>query len=255
MFIDSHAHLYVKEFDHDRQLVVQRALEAGISKILMPNIDSESIAGMLALEGHYPDLCIPMMGLHPCSVNEDYLSELAVIQEWLKKRKFIAIGEIGIDLYWDRTFWDHQKSAFRQQCEWALEYDIPIVIHSREAIDETIDLVKPYINRGLTGVFHCFTGSVDQAKEIKNMGFYLGIGGVATFKNGQILNVLTEIGMEQIILETDSPYLAPVPYRGKRNEPGYVVLIVEKLANALNISEVEIFEITNQNTLQLFQLI
>ena len=217
--IDTHAHIYAEEFSEDIDLVIDRATEFGISKILMPNIDHESIDGMLELEEKYPDMCYSMIGLHPCSVKADFEKHLYEVEEWLKKRKFLAVGEMGTDLYWDKTFWEEQQEAFRIQCKLALKHDLPVVIHCRETIDETIELVKEFSDQGLKGVFHCFTGNEDQANRITQMGFYLGLGGVATFKNGGLNEVIPLMDKNRIVLETDSPYLAPTPNRGKRNEP------------------------------------
>ncbi|MEZ7854291.1 MAG: TatD family hydrolase [Cyclobacteriaceae bacterium] len=254
MLIETHAHLYSKDFDEDVNQVILRAKEAGIEKILMPNIDSQSIEPMLGLETAYPNFCLPMIGLHPCSVTSNYEDELARVSFWLKKRKFIAIGEIGTDLYWDKTFWPEQQKAFLQQCQWALDYDLPIAIHSRASIAETIDLIRPYVLKGLKGVFHCFSGSIAQAAEIKNLGFYLGIGGVLTFKNGGLNELMAEIGIDHVILETDSPYLAPKPFRGKRNEPAYLTHIVRELSLCLDMNISEISQITSQHAKTLFRL-
>ena len=254
MLIETHAHLYSKDFQKDINQVIFRAKEVGIDKILMPNIDSQSIKPMLAIETSYPNFCFPMMGLHPCSVNYNYENELAEISYWLKKRKFIAIGEIGTDLYWDQSFWSEQQNAFLQQCQWALDYNLPVVIHSRSSIAETIDLIRPYANKGLKGVFHCFSGSISQAKEIKNLGFYLGIGGVLTFKNGGLNELMSKIGIDQIILETDSPFLAPKPCRGKRNEPAYLTHIARELSLCLDMSVEEISKMTTKHAKILFQL-
>jgi TatD DNase family protein len=195
-----------------------------------------------------------MIGLHPCSVTSNYEDELARVSFWLKKRKFIAIGEIGTDLYWDKTFWPEQQKAFLQQCQWALDYDLPIAIHSRASIGETIDLIRPYVLKGLKGVFHCFSGSISQAAEIKNLGFYLGIGGILTFKNGGLSELMAEIGIDHVILETDSPYLAPKPFRGKRNEPAYLMHIVRELSLCLDMKISEISQITSQHAKILFRL-
>jgi len=254
MLIETHAHLYLKDFHKDVNQVILRAKEVGIEKILMPNIDSQSIKPMLAIETSYSNFCLPMIGLHPCSVNSNYENELAEVSYWLKKRKFIAIGEIGTDLYWDQSFWPEQQKAFLQQAQWALDYDLPIVIHSRSSLVETIDLIRPYVIKGLKGVFHCFSGSISQAKEIKDLGFYLGIGGVLTFKNGGLNKLMSEIGIDQIILETDSPFLAPKPHRGKRNEPSYLTHIVRELSLCLGMSMQEISQITTKHAQTLFQL-
>lgn len=250
--IDTHAHIYLEHFSEDVDEVVNRALENGITKILLPNIDSTSIDQMLDLENRYPGICYPMIGLHPCSVKEDFEKELQLVENWLNKRSFLAVGEMGTDLYWDKTFWVQQKEAFRFQCELALKYELPIVIHCRETIDETIELVKTFDGKGLKGVFHCFTGTEDQGKQITDLGFYLGLGGVSTFKNGGMDQVIPHLDQTKIILETDSPYLTPAPHRGKRNEPAYVSLVRDKVAEYLNTSKEAIDELTTANANALF---
>lgn len=250
--IDTHAHIFAEEFKKDITSVIDRAKEFGISKILMPNIDHESIDSMLELEEKYPDICYSMMGLHPCSVKADFQKHLYEVEEWLSKRKFIAVGEMGTDLYWDKTFWEQQKEAFNIQCRLALKHDLPIVIHCRETIDETIALVETFSDRGLKGVFHCFTGNGEQANRITQMGFYLGIGGVATFKNGGLNEVIPFIDKSKIVLETDSPYLAPTPNRGKRNEPAFTRLVAEKVSEYLKLSIQEVDKLTTSNANALF---
>ena len=252
--IDTHAHLFDEQFAADIDQEIEQCKALGINKILLPNIDSESIDPMLSLSDLYPDYCLPMIGLHPCSVFDDFQSQLKWVEDWLSKRKFWAIGEMGTDLYWDKSFWKQQQDAFKSQCELALSADLPIVIHCRETIDQTIEMVKPYASKGLKGVFHCFTGSVEQGKQIMDLGFYLGIGGVVTFKNGGLDRVLPEIGLEQLVLETDSPYLAPTPHRGKRNSPSFLPLICQKIANILEISVSEVSEKTDNNAQSLFKL-
>lgn len=252
ILVDSHAHIYTKEFREDISEVIERAKEVGVERIYMPNIDHESIDDMLELADKYPGYCIPMMGLHPCSVDREFEKQLYEVEAHLNKGGFCAVGEMGTDLYWDKTYFDQQKEAFSIQCELALKHQLPIVIHCRESISETIELVKPFANKGLTGVFHCFTGNVQQAEEVVTMGFKLGLGGVATFKNGGMEPVIKKVALEHILLETDSPYLAPVPNRGKRNEPAYVKLVCEKIA-AIRAKEVEeIGEITTRNSKTLF---
>lgn len=250
--IDSHAHIYLDQFQQDTDEVIQRALKEGITKILLPNIDDTSIESMLALEEKYPGVCYSMMGLHPCSVNDDYERQLQVVEDWLSRKKFIAIGEMGTDLYWDKTFWPQQKEAFHHQCRLAIYYDLPIVIHCRETIDQTIELVSNYSKQGLKGVFHCFTGSVNQARQITDMDFYLGLGGVSTFKNGGMDQVIPFLEKSKVILETDAPYLSPVPHRGKRNEPAYLSHVAQKVAEYWNIPVGEVKEITENNTNKLF---
>ncbi|MBS1553593.1 MAG: TatD family hydrolase [Bacteroidetes bacterium] len=251
-WIDTHAHIYSDEFKPDRQDMLSRAVEADVQRIYMPNIDHTSIDNMLELEAKSAGVCVSMMGLHPCYVKKEFEKELYLVEEWLGKRKFAAVGEIGTDLYWDKTFWGQQQEAFKVQVGWAKKYRLPIVIHCRESIDETIQLLEPMLDGELTGVFHCFSGSVEQAKKIMAMGFYLGIGGVATFKNGGLDKVLPEIGLEKLILETDSPYLAPVPHRGKRNEPAYLPLVAQKICDYKKISEQQLKDVTFANANRLF---
>ncbi|UYQ93192.1 TatD family hydrolase [Chitinophaga horti] len=254
-WIDTHTHLYSHKFESDRTEMIKRALEAGVSQLFMPNIDSSSVDGMLELEAQFPGQCLPMMGLHPCDVKENVESELAIVREWLSKRKFWAVGEIGLDFYWEKTFVPQQYDAFREQIKLALEHDIPIAIHSRESTRECIDVVKELHNGSLTGVFHCFSGSVAEAKEIAEMGFYLGIGGVVTFKKSGLEQVMEEISLEHIVLETDAPYLAPVPYRGKRNESAYVPLVGEKIADIKNLKIEDVAAITSMNARKLFKML
>ena len=252
MLVDTHAHIYLKEFSEDIEEVVGRAQEADVEKILLPNIDETSIDGMLELEQKFPGVCYPMMGLHPCSVKEDFEKQLLIVEDWLEKHSFIAVGEIGTDLYWDKTFWKQQQEAFRFQCELALKHNLPVVIHCRESIDETIELVQEFEERSLRGVFHCFTGTEDQGNKITSMGFYLGIGGVATFKNGGLDKVIPFLDRGKLILETDSPYLSPAPERGKRNEPSKVQLVAEKVASCLDLSLNEVKSLTTRNANTLF---
>lgn len=250
--IETHAHLYLKQFKEDIEEVIDRSKEQGVEKIYLPNIDHKSIDAMLELEDRYPGYCIPMMGLHPCSVDKDFEKELYIVEDWLSQRDFVAIGEMGTDLYWDKTFIEQQKETFKIQSTWAIEKDRPIVIHCRESIDETIALVADLKEDAYRGIFHCFTGTVDQAKEITEMGFMLGIGGVATFKNGGLEPVLEAIGIEHLVLETDSPYLAPVPHRGKRNEPSYLDLVAQKIADVKNLTKNEVAEATAKNSERIF---
>lgn len=251
-WIDSHAHIYLKEFDHDRAEVLRRSDEHNVQKIYMPNIDHTSIDNMLEVEAKNPEQCISMMGLHPCSVNKDFEKELYHVESWLSKRTFAAVGEIGTDLYWDKTYWEQQKEAFNIQVKWARQYELPIVIHCRDSIDQTIDLVEALHDDKLKGVFHCFTGTQEQARRITQLGFYLGIGGVSTFKNGGMDKVIPELDVSTILLETDSPYLSPVPYRGKRNEPAYIPIIAERVAELKKITLEELQLATSTNTQNLF---
>ncbi len=251
-WIDTHAHLYLHQFDHDRPAMLERAMAAGGSAFFLPNIDLESIPAMLALEAAYPDTCFAMMGLHPCSVKEDYQQVLQVMHEWFQKRAFAAIGETGIDLYWDKSTLSLQISALEVQLEWAKNLGLPIVLHTREAVDITTDIVHNAWTPDLRGVFHCFSGTVAQAERIIDMGFYLGIGGVLTYKNGGLEPVIEAFGLRGVVLETDAPYLAPNPYRGKRNESVYVPIVIERLVELTGHSPEEVAHLTTRNARQLF---
>ncbi|QBO59660.1 TatD family hydrolase [Chryseobacterium salivictor] len=251
--IDTHTHLYSEEFDNDRKEMIDRALAKGVSKFYLPAINSETHEKMLALEREYPNRIFSMMGLHPCYVKpESWLQELKLVEEYLNKRPFAAIGEIGIDLYWDKTTLDIQVNAFEQQIDWAVERDLPIVIHTRESFDETFEVLDRKKNPKLRGIFHCFSGDLAQAKRAMDLNFILGIGGVVTFKNGKIDQFLDQIPLDKIVLETDSPYLAPVPHRGKRNESSYLDLVVGKLVNIYNKDFSEIGQITTDNAGRIF---
>lgn len=253
--IDTHTHLFSDQFDEDRHSVIQAALDAGVSKMLLPNIDLESIDAMHQLEKDFPDNCLAMMGLHPCSVTENWESELAVVKEHLFNRKYIAVGEIGMDLYWDKSTLGYQQKAFAQQIEWAKQLKIPIVIHVRDAFNEAFEIVDQLNDDCLTGVFHCFTGTQDQAQHILNYGgFKLGLGGVLTFKNAGLDKVIKDIELNHLILETDSPYLAPHPNRGKRNETSYITYVASKLAEVKGISIEEVAAVTTKNAEELFGL-
>ncbi|MCW3071279.1 MAG: Hydrolase TatD [Bacteroidetes bacterium] len=250
---DTHTHLYSKEFDADRAALIEKAMAAGVTRFFLPNVDSESIPGMFQVEKQYPANCFPMMGLHPCSVNQTYQQELSVVEHWLAKRKFTAIGEIGIDLYWDKTYFEQQQDAFRTQIQWAKKYGLPYVIHSRNAFDETMEIVSEFKNDNIKAIFHCFSGNVEQAEQVIAAGnFKLGIGGVVTFKNSGLDKVVEAIDMKHLVLETDAPYLAPMPYRGKRNEPDYLVLVAKKIAEIKKISLKEVAAITTQNSIDVF---
>ena len=251
--IDTHTHLYAEQFDGDREQMLKRAFGSGVEQFYLPNIDSTSIDSMLALEAAYPEHCFAMMGLHPCSVKENYKEELAIVKNWLEKRPFCAVGEIGIDLYWDKSTFEIQKEAFLTQIDWAIELDLPIVIHSRESTDIIIEILQSVKQEKLRGIFHCFGGSVEQAEAIIDLGFLLGIGGVLTFKKAGLDKTMAEIDLMHVVLETDSPYLAPTPYRGKRNESAYVRLVAEQLAKVKERSLDEVAEITTTNALKLFK--
>ena len=250
--IDTHAHLYAQQFDQDRGDMIARAKAAGVRQFFLPNIDQASIPGMLELEEKYPGECFAMMGLHPCSVKEDYEQQLSTVRAWLDKRPFVAVGEIGIDLYWDKTFVDEQKEAFLRQVHWAKELDLPIVIHSREATDLIIDLLEDLPEGTARGIFHCFGGSPEQAQRIIDLGFYLGIGGVLTFKKAGLDKTLELIDLQHLVLETDAPYLAPTPYRGKRNESAYIYKVAEKLADVKGVSLEEVARVTTANAQAIF---
>ena len=254
ILIDTHCHLYSAEFDEDRDTMIERAIALGVEKFYLPAIDSTEMEGMLALEHKYPGVCIAMMGLHPCYVKENYKEELAIVQEWLEKRPFAAVGEIGLDFYRDTNFKKQQFEAFNLQMDWALAKKLPIVIHTRNAMQETIEMVKPYAAKGLKGIFHCFSGSFESALQIIKMDFLLGIGGVVTYKNAGLGEVLKNIGIEHLVLETDAPYLTPVPFRGKRNESSYLQYVVEKLADIKQLSIEEIAVITTANAEKVFML-
>jgi len=255
-FIDTHSHLYSSKFDEDREQVVKNALAVGVETILLPNISSKYTEKMLDLCYLFPKNCFPMMGLHPCDVSKsNYDIEILHIEKELKKKKYIAIGEIGIDLYWNKNNLDIQKKAFEFQIKLAKKYKLPVVIHIRESFNEAFDIITKHNDNNLSGVFHCFTGNLKEANKIINLkGFYLGIGGVLTFKNSGLTETIKNISLEHLLLETDSPYLSPTPFRGKRNESKYILNIAEKLAETHNKSIEEIAKTTTQNAKNLFQL-
>lgn len=253
--IDTHTHLYSEEFDEDRKEMIDRALAKGVSKFYLPAINSDTHEKMLALEGEYPNQIISMMGLHPCYVKpETWEEELKIVEDYLNQKSFAAIGEIGINLYWDQTTLEIQVKAFEKQIDWAIEKDLPIVIHTRESFDEVFEVLDRKKHPKLRGIFHCFSGDLEQAKRAIELQFILGIGGVVTFKNGKIDQFLSEIPLDKIVLETDSPYLAPVPHRGKRNESSYLDLVVGKLVNIYNKDFSEIDRITTENAEKLFSI-
>ena len=252
-FIDTHAHIYLDPFTSDIHQILHKAKEKGVLRIYMPNIDSSSIESMLKLEADNKEQCASMIGLHPCSIKENFERELQIMEEYLMKRTFAGIGEVGTDLYWDKTFKEQQVEALKVQVEWAQNYDLPIILHSRNSLDLTIQTIEKYQESGLTGIFHCFSGSLEQAKRIIDLGFCLGIGGVVTFKNSRLDTQLKNIPLEYIVLETDSPYLAPVPYRGKRNEPSYIPIIASHLAEVYRTDIEEIAKITTNNARKIFK--
>ncbi len=255
MFIDTHTHLFSDKFEGQNEEVVERAIRAGVDKMLLPNIDLDSIGPMNDLCRRFPDNCFAMMGLHPGSVDENYQEKLIVIKQELfrENSEYVALGEIGIDLYWDKTFLSQQQDAFRQQVRWAKELELPIVIHAREAFDEIFEILDLENDENLSGVFHCFTGTVEQGKKALSYGnFKFGIGGVVTYKKSGLDEVLRSFSLSDLILETDSPYLAPVPFRGKNNESSYLIHIAEKIADIYSVKLQEVAELTSANALQLF---
>ena len=250
--VDTHCHLYLDDFKEDSPEVIQRAMDAGVDKFYLPNIDLSVNPDMMSLEKAYPGRCFSMMGLHPCSVKANYQEELKEMQAWLGKRKFAAIGEVGLDFFWDTSFEKEQYEAFHTQANWAVQYGLPLIIHSRKSLDECIALVKEHQEGNLTGIFHCFSGTSEQAEKIIDLGFYLGIGGVVTYKNGGLEPVIKKTGLDRVVLETDAPYLTPVPFRGKRNEPAYLKYVVEKLAIITGKNVDEVAEITTRNAEKVF---
>jgi TatD DNase family protein len=254
MLIDTHSHIYLKDFDEDRATMLKNAENEGVEKILMPAIDSETHLAVLATEARYPHQCFSMMGLHPCSVKENYQQELDIVITYFEQRNFVAVGETGLDFYWDLTFTKEQYASFQFQIDLAKQYKIPVVIHSRNATDECIKTIKENQKGDLAGVFHCFSGNTEQAKQVMDLGFYLGIGGVVTFKNSGLDQVITAIDLAKIVLETDAPYLAPVPFRGRRNECSYLKYVVEKIAELKSITKEEVGEITTNNAKELFSI-
>lgn len=252
MFVDTHSHIYSEEFSTDRAEVIARAVKAGVNKIILPNIDSSTIKSMLDLADSGPQLFIPLIGLHPTSVKEDFRKELQIIEYWFDKRKFSGIGEIGIDLYWDKTFINEQIEAFRIQIGWAKTMRIPIVLHVRDSFPEVFEVIQQEKAESLTGVFHSFTGNAEQAAQVIDLGFKIGIGGIVTFKNSGLDNVVQQIDLQHILLETDSPWLAPVPHRGRRNESAFITAVASKIALLHETSIEEVARITTQNAQQLF---
>lgn len=253
-FTDTHIHLYAEEFTHDRTALVKEALAQGVNKLLMPNIDSSTVLDMLALQKQFPDVCYPMMGLHPCYVKENYQQELAKVRKELEKGTYYAVGEIGLDRYWDLTFYEQQVDALTQQLKWAHELNLPVALHTREANEECIALIEKLNLPGLKGIFHCFSGTLEQAQRMIELGFYLGIGGVLTFKKSGLDEIVSQLSLDNLVLETDGPYLAPTPHRGKRNEPAYLKLVAEKMAEIKRCTVEEVAATTSRNAQQLFQL-
>jgi TatD DNase family protein len=252
--IDTHTHIYLPEFDADRDEAVSRALDIGVVKLLLPNIDTQSVGPMLSSVARFPGICIPMIGLHPTSVKEDYLDQLESLENLWSEHRFIGVGEIGIDLYWDKTFIKEQIYCLRRQISFAIEKNVPVAVHSRDSFPEVFSVLEEYEGKGLKGVLHAFTGTIEDARKAIDMGFMMGIGGIVTFKSSGLDRVVKEIGPGHLILETDSPYLAPVPHRGKRNESAYISLINKKLAEIFGMDEEEVASITYDNSVRLFNL-
>lgn len=254
IFADTHTHIYLEEFNTDRHQTVENAIASGVTRMMLPNIDSSSVHSMLSLCDEFPENCFPMIGLHPTSVKEDYMNELAAAECWLNDRKFYGIGECGMDFYWDKTFAREQEYVFRHHIDLACAYKLPLIVHIRESFNEVIKILKDVNKPELNGIFHCFSGSVEQAKQAIGLGFSLGLGGVITFKNNKMQETLQHIDLKHLILETDAPFLAPVPHRGKRNEPAYIPLIAQKVAEIKGILLEEVAEATTSNALRIFGL-
>jgi TatD DNase family protein len=253
-YIDTHAHLYLPEFDADRESILKTAVYRGVKRILLPNIDSTTIDPLHKLADQFPGICYPMMGLHPTSVKDNYTEELERVEKELSSGRFYAVGEIGIDLYWDKTRLKEQNIAFGAQLNMALKYNLPVAIHARDSFEEILDVLNEYKNKDLRGVFHAFTGTVEIAKDVVNRGFSIGIGGIITYKNSTLPDVIRETDLSHIILETDSPFLTPVPFRGKRNESSYIPYIAEAIGKIKDITLEEVARVTTANASKLFQL-
>ena len=250
--VDTHAHLYDEQFDGDRDAVIARAVTCGVGRMLLPNIDVQTIEPMLEMCKQYPDRCFPMLGLHPTSVDKDFEKQLEIIESYLAHTKVVAIGETGIDLYWDKQYFDQQIESFRIQIGWARKYGLPLSIHCRKSYNEIIAILKKEQDGFLSGVFHCFPGNIRQAEEVTRLGFMLGIGGVATYKNSEMATVVQYMGIEHLLTETDAPYLPPVPYRGRRNESTYIYDVVQKIAELKSMPVNEVADATNANAERVF---
>lgn len=252
MFTDSHIHLYLDQFDTDLDVIIKEALNQKINRFLLPNIDNATLPKLLSICKKYPNLLFPMIGLHPCSVDKNYLNNLDLLYSKIKSSNFIGIGEVGMDLYWEKKFIEEQKEAFKIQTHWANKNNLPIIIHCRNAFHEIYPILKKEKKSETTGIFHCFSGTYEEAKKIIDLGFYLGIGGVLTFKNSSLIEVIKKIDLNYIVLETDAPYLAPHPMRGKRNEPKFLSIIAEKVSEIKNITTEELAAYTNKNINDIF---
>ena len=252
MYVDTHAHLFLDHFKTDIKAVLDSCSDHDVHRIYLPNIDTSTIDAVHELSDRFPDRCFPQMGLHPCSVKADYKEQLEVLYQQFKYRKYAAVGEMGIDLYWDKTYVNEQVEAFKIQVEWARDMELPLVIHSRDSLDMTIELITELQKGDLTGIFHCFNGTIDQAKKIEDVGFMMGMGGVITFKNSGMTEVVSEINMDMLVLETDAPYLTPTPHRGKRNLSSYIPIIAEKLAEIKRCSLEKVAEVTTNNANKIY---
>lgn len=250
--IDTHSHIYDKSFDDDRLQVVAEAIEVGVERVVLANVDSSTIARLEATQEQHPQFCSSAMGLHPTSVKENYVAELDVVKRQLEAKRYVAIGEIGLDLYWDTSYLAEQLQAFKEQMQWAVDMNLPVIIHVRKAFAEIIEVLRTFGNRPPRGVFHCFSGGIQEALYVTKLGFMLGIGGVVTYKNSNLAEVIRPIGIEKILLETDAPYLSPVPFRGKRNEPKYMPYILTKTAEIMGLSEEKTDEITTNSAKEIF---
>lgn len=252
--IDTHTHIFCEDFDTDRAEVVARAKAAGVKHAILPNIDADSVERMVATAAQFPDFCSLALGLHPTEVNADYKAVLAKIEAHFQTQNFCAVGEVGLDFYWDKIFQNEQISAFETQIRWALERDLPLIIHSRAAFEECFEILKKYKNKNLRGVFHCFEGSLEQALRAIELGFFIGVGGVVTFKNSALPEIFPALPKEKLLFETDAPYLSPVPFRGKRNEPAFLVKVAEKISQILDLPFSQIVEIERKNATELFKI-
>lgn len=254
MFIDTHCHIFSEQFDNELDEIVLKAIKSDVKKIIMPNISLQSIDRMKAVAEKFPDVCLPSLAIHPCDVSTQFLTDCAIIKQELKLNKYVAIGETGIDLYWDKSLLNEQKKSFQFHLQLAKEFELPVLIHIRDSFDEVFEVIEQEKSELLKGIFHCFTGTQEQAERAINLGFLLGIGGVITFKNSQLPTVLKNIDLKNLVLETDSPYLAPTPYRGKRNEPAYIPIIAEKIADIKQCSIIDVADLTTENAKELFKI-
>lgn len=254
MLIDTHAHIYLEDFSNDINDIIQNAYNNNVKKLILPNINSGSITNLLKISDLYPNMCFPLMGLHPTSVGEDYKKELEIVEHWFDKRKFYGVGEIGIDLYWNQSFYKQQKEVFHFQLKIAKSKKIPVVIHTRNSFEEVYRIVAEEHDDRLRGIFHCFSGNIEEAKKITDLGFLIGVGGIITFKQNNLIKVIEEIDIKNLVLETDAPYLAPIPKRGRRNESSYLIYVAQKIAEIYNMPINKVAEITTANANNLFSI-